>query len=122
MTTLHGMIIEVIQYISQNQSILDQGINWLMKWFNQKLNSSALNHYKRLFNSFVNNKNVSQDLIVFKLYLKYLISTTKINSQGQIYDSVGLETFQIFIYYQFFQNYQALLRIIYSNIGKWKNS
>ncbi|CAD8122215.1 unnamed protein product [Paramecium sonneborni] len=42
MTTLNSMIIDIIQYICQNQAILGQGIDWLMRCFNKRLNASAV--------------------------------------------------------------------------------
>ncbi|CAD8207931.1 unnamed protein product [Paramecium octaurelia] len=75
MTTLHSMIIDIIQYICQNQAILGQGIDWLMKCFEQKLNASAAASLQEIVQLICQQqKTFSQELIALSIHILNILS------------------------------------------------
>ncbi|CAD8124934.1 unnamed protein product [Paramecium sonneborni] len=70
MTTLNSMIIDIIQYICQNQAILGQGIDWLMRCFKQRLNSSAIASLQEIVQLICQQqKTFSQELIILSNHI-----------------------------------------------------
>ncbi|CAD8198145.1 unnamed protein product [Paramecium pentaurelia] len=75
MTTLHSMIIDIIQYICLNQAILSQGIDWLMKCFNQKLNASAAASLQEIVQLICQQqKTFTQELIVLSNHILNILN------------------------------------------------